>query len=167
MLPGWPAISSCAVVLVVYVSYGARARYGTAIHVPTSARVTDGESRRMPKSTPTVRPIEIKLHQASRALEICFEDGVTFSLPCEYLRVYSPSAEVSGVGELQVYKEDVNIDEIKPIGNYAVRLYFSDGHNTGVYSWKALYELGRDMDKNWADYLQRLRTAGYKHRDLS
>jgi DUF971 family protein len=113
------------------------------------------------------QPIEIKLHQKSRTLEIAFADGACFRLPCEYLRVYSPSAEVSGVGELQVFKEEVNITAIEPVGNYAVRLYFDDGHKTGLYSWETLYDLGRNQERYWKDYLKRLEEAGYPHRDIS
>ncbi|MEW6353735.1 MAG: DUF971 domain-containing protein [Pseudomonadota bacterium] len=117
-----------------------------------------------------MRPTEIKLHQKSRVLEVTFDDGARFSLPCEYLRVYSPSAEVRGHGPgqevLQVGKEDVNITAIDPIGSYAVRLHFSDGHNTGLYSWKLLHELGVNHQKNWQDYLERLKKAGYQRREV-
>ena len=103
------------------------------------------------------RPTDIKLHQQSKVLEISFDDGNTFKLPCEYLRVYSPSAEVRGHGPgqevLQVGKEDVNITNIEPIGNYAVKLEFDDGHNTGLYSWDTLYQLGADHEVLWQDYL--------------
>jgi DUF971 family protein len=113
----------------------------------------------------TIRPTDIKLHQISRLLEIRFEDGALFTLPCEYLRVYSPSAEVRGHGPgqevLQVGKEAVNITAIEPVGNYAVRLVFSDGHATGLYSWDILYELGVNQESNWQRYLQRLADAGY------
>lgn len=114
------------------------------------------------------KPTEIKLHRASRILEIEFEDGKRFELPCEYLRVYSPSAEVRGHGPgqevLQLGKENVNIEQIEPVGNYAVILHFDDGHNTGIYSWETLYELGDQQDKYWADYLARLDEAGYKRK---
>ena len=114
------------------------------------------------------RPTDIKLHQQSKVLEISFDDGNTFKLPCEYLRVYSPSAEVRGHGPgqevLQVGKEDVNITNIEPIGNYAVKLEFDDGHNTGLYSWETLYQLGADYDPLWQDYLTRLEKAGHKHK---
>src|SRR5688500_3483564 len=96
------------------------------------------------KSTP--HPTEITLHQKSRVLEITFADGKKFSLPCEFLRVYSPSAEVRGHGPgqevLQVGKKNVDIKRVEPVGTYAVQLYFSDGHNTGIYSWDLLYEYG-------------------------
>jgi DUF971 family protein len=111
------------------------------------------------------RPVELRLHQASRQLEIVFDDGVRGLLPCEFLRVYSPSAEVRGHGAgqevLQVGKETVNIVAIEPVGNYAVKLDFSDGHNTGLYSWDYLYDLTRRHDTLWQDYLERLAAAGH------
>jgi len=114
------------------------------------------------------KPTEIKLHRTSRVLEIAFEDGKRFELPCEYLRVYSPSAEVRGHGPgqevLQLGKENVNIEQIEPVGNYAVALHFDDGHNTGIYSWETLYELGENQEQHWAEYLARLEAAGYKRR---
>lgn len=114
------------------------------------------------------RPTEIKLHQLSRVLELHFDDGAQFNLPCEYLRVFSPSAEVRGHGPgqevLQTGKEEVTIDAIEPVGNYAVRLKFSDGHNTGLYSWKLLRQLGVDYQRNWQGYLQRLADAGYQRK---
>jgi DUF971 family protein len=114
------------------------------------------------KDTPL--PTEIKLHQTSRVMDIAFSDGASFSLPFEYLRVYSPSAEVRGHGvgqeTLQVGKKEINIDALDPIGNYAVQPTFSDGHATGIFSWDYLYELGRDHAALWADYLQRLASAG-------
>lgn len=110
-------------------------------------------------------PTEIKLHKRSRMLEVSFEDGARFELPCEYLRVYSPSAEVKGHGAgqevLQVGKENVNIAQIEPVGQYAVQLFFDDGHNSGLYSWKLLYELGTDKDAKWQAYLARLAAAGH------
>lgn len=116
------------------------------------------------------RPVNINLHQKSRVLEIEFDDGNTFQLPCEYLRVYSPSAEVTGHGPgqeiLQVGKEDVNIDAIEPQGNYAVKLCFDDKHDTGIYTWDYLYELGAGYAEKWQDYLQRLKNAGHKHSRL-
>ena len=111
------------------------------------------------------RPVEIKLHKQSRVLEIGFDDGQHFNLPCEYLRVYSPSVEVRGLGELQVYKEEVNISDIQPVGNYAVRIFFDDGHKSGVYSWETLYDLGVHYAEYWQDYLNRLKEAGYKRRE--
>ena len=116
----------------------------------------------MDRNTP--RPTEIKLHQKSRILEIAFDDGKRFSLPCEYLRVFSPSAEVRGHGPgqevLQVGKRNVEIKEIEPVGSYAVKLAFSDGHDTGLYSWDYLYELGEKQESSWKSYLARLEQAG-------
>jgi len=113
----------------------------------------------------SARPTDIRLHQVSRILELTFDDGAHFELPCEYLRVFSPSAEVRGHGPgqevLQVGKEDVNITAIEPVGNYAVKLVFDDCHDTGLYSWDVLYELGVNRESNWRRYLQRLAEAGY------
>lgn len=110
------------------------------------------------------RPTEISLHQASRKLELAFDDGTQGMLTCEFLRVYSPSAEVRGHGSgqevLQVGKEDVNIEDIEPVGNYAVRLIFSDGHDTGLYSWDYLYDLVKNQASLWQAYLDRLAAAG-------
>jgi len=109
-------------------------------------------------------PTEIKLHQVSRLLEISFDDGKTFHLPCEFLRVYSPSAEVRGHGPgqetLQTGKRHVEIKAVEPVGNYAVQLVFSDGHNTGIYSWDLLYDYGARHDELWTQYLKRLEEAG-------
>lgn len=111
-----------------------------------------------------VRPTDIKLHQKSRVLEVAFDDGSRFQLPCEYLRVYSPSAEVRGHGPgqevLQVGKESVNIANIEPVGTYAVCLHFDDGHNTGIYSWDWLHHLGTNQERLWKEYLDRLAKAG-------
>ena len=111
------------------------------------------------------QPVNIKLHQKSRILELEYDDGMHFELPCEYLRVFSPSADVKGHGPgqavLQVGKEKVNIKEIEPVGNYAVKLIFDDGHATGLYSWSYLYELGIEHDNNWMDYLDALKQAGH------
>jgi DUF971 family protein len=114
---------------------------------------------------PTVpQPTEITLHQASRVLEIAFADGKTFRLPCEFLRVYSPSAEVRGHGPgqevLQTGKQAVEIARIEPVGSYAVQLYFSDGHDTGIYSWTLLYDYGLNQDEMWRRYLERMAEAG-------
>jgi DUF971 family protein len=110
------------------------------------------------------RPTEIRLHQKSRLLEVAFDDGKAFRLPCEFLRVFSPSAEVRGHGPgqeiLQTGKEDVQISAVEPVGNYAVKLVFSDGHDTGLYSWDYLYELGTHQDAMWRHYLERLQVAG-------
>ena len=111
-------------------------------------------------------PTEIKLHQVSAVLEIGFDNGQTFHLPCEYLRVYTPSAEAVGHGPgqeiLQVGKEAVTIREIQPVGNYGIQPIFSDGHSTGIYSWDLLYKLGKDYESLWQDYLNRLQQAGYQ-----
>ncbi|MBT8428126.1 MAG: DUF971 domain-containing protein [Erythrobacter sp.] len=112
------------------------------------------------------RPSEIRLRRKARILQVSFIDGECFELPFEYLRVYSPSAEVKGHSPgqevLQVGKERVSITEVEPIGNYAVRLIFDDGHNTGLYSWDVLYELGTEKNRKWQDYLDRLAEAGHK-----
>ena len=111
------------------------------------------------KKTPT----DIRLQSKSKVLEISFENE-TFKLPCEYLRVYSPSAEVRGHGKgqevLQIGKEDINIVAIEPVGHYAVRLIFTDSHNSGLYSWDTLYDLGSNRQAYWQDYLDRLDKAG-------
>jgi DUF971 family protein len=113
----------------------------------------------------TIVPTEIKLHQKSRVVEIEFADGKRFSLPCEFLRVYSPSAEVRGHGPgqeiLQAGKKNVEITRIEPVGTYAVQLYFSDGHDTGIYSWDLLYDYGVRLDEMWQSYLRRLKDAGF------
>ena len=110
-------------------------------------------------------PTEIKLKKASRLLVVSFDDGDVFEYSFEYLRVYSPSAEVKGHGPgqetLQVGKQDVQVTAVEPVGQYAVRLVFDDGHNTGLYTWAYLHELGRDRIVNWERYLDRLRAAGY------
>lgn len=112
----------------------------------------------------TPQPTEIKLHQKSKILEIAYADGAQFKLPCEFLRVSSPSAEVRGHGVgnevLQVGKANVNIIAVEPVGNYAVKLVFDDGHDSGLFSWEYLYELGRDYDVLWANYLAQLAAAG-------
>ena len=111
----------------------------------------------------TPQPREIKLHQKSRVLEISFADGKTFRLPCEFLRVYSPSAEVRGHGPgqevLQVGKRAVEIRALEPVGSYAVQPQFSDGHSTGIFSWDVLYDLGSNQAKNWQAYLDALEAA--------
>ena len=113
----------------------------------------------------TPRPTDIRLKQTSRILELSFDDGSHFALPCEYLRVHSPSAEVKGHGPgqevLQVGKENVNIAAIEPVGTYAVTLKFDDGHDTGIYAWSYLYDLAVNRGKYWRSYLQRLKDAGH------
>ena len=112
--------------------------------------------------TPT--PTEIKLHQKSRRLEIAFADGRSFDLSFELLRVYSPSAEVRGHGPgqevLQVGKKDVDILDVEPVGTYGIQPRFSDGHDTGIYSWEYLYDLGHRQERLWLQYLDRLKAAG-------
>ena len=115
---------------------------------------------RMPERVPT----EIKLHQKSLVMEISFADGRQFRLPYEYLRVYSPSAEVRGHGPgqevLQTGKRQVAIRSLEAVGSYAVQPVFSDGHSTGIYSWEYLYELGENQDQWWNEYLAKLDAAG-------
>jgi DUF971 family protein len=110
-------------------------------------------------------PTEITLHKARRILEVAFDDGQRFELPCEYLRVFSPSAEVQGHGPgqevLQLGKEEVNIERIEQVGTYAIQPSFDDGHESGIYSWDTLYNLGVNYDKNWQEYLRRLEEAGH------
>src|SRR4249920_4270734 len=106
------------------------------------------------------RPTSITVHQQSRVLEVGFDDGREFRIPFELMRVHSPSAEVRGHGAgqevLQTGKREVGITAIEPVGSYAVRLVFSDGHDTGLYSWEYLYHLGKDQDRLWREYLDRL-----------
>jgi len=115
-----------------------------------------------------MKPTEINLHKVSRVLELSFEDGSNFKLPVEYLRVYSPSAEVQGHGPgqevLQIGKEDVNIDNIEPMGHYAIKLAFDDNHDSGIFSWDYLYELGVTYDERWQQYLERLEAGGHKRK---
>ena len=122
----------------------------------------------MDKESP--QPVSINLHQKSRILEISFSDGQNFELSCELLRVYSPSAEVMGHGPgqsvLQTGKENVSIEKVEPVGHYAVKLIFNDGHNTGLYSWAYLYNLGENKDELWKDYLQGLEDAGYQRQEI-
>ena len=110
------------------------------------------------------QPVEIKLRTESRVLEVRFDDGSRYELPFEYLRVFSPSAEVKGhgggEGTLQTGKEGVRITAVEPVGNYALRLVFDDGHSTGLYSWSLLHELGCHAESNWARYLERCSAAG-------
>jgi len=120
----------------------------------------------MDRNTP--RPTDITLHQKSGVLDVAFDDGKRFSLPVEYLRVHSPSAEVRGHGPgqevLQAGKRQVGVAAIEPVGVYAVKLVFTDGHDTGIYSWDYLHELGMKQEANWKTYLARLEQAG-KGRD--
>jgi DUF971 family protein len=112
------------------------------------------------------RPTDIKLRTVSRVLDVTFDDGSRFELPFEYLRVFSPSAEVTGHGAgegvLQTGKENVGISAIEPVGNYAIKLTFDDGHDTGLYSFALLRALGAEREKNWARYLERCALAGVR-----
>ncbi len=109
-------------------------------------------------------PVELRLERGRRVLVIVYDDEKVFELPCEYLRTHSPSAEVRGHGlsepKLMTGKHEVNIDRIEPVGSYAVALHFDDGHDTGIYSWSFLYELGSNMAANQARYRERLEAAG-------
>lgn len=115
-------------------------------------------------SNAKIYPLEIKLHQASKLLEIKFSNLTECMLSCEFLRVHSPSAEVKGHGPgqeiLQTHKENVSIESIEPVGQYAVKLVFSDGHNTGIYTWDYLYELAATYDVLWEEYIKKLSNAG-------
>src|SRR5687767_13423639 len=110
------------------------------------------------------QPTEIKLHQKSRVLEIAFADGKSYRLPFEFLRVHSPSAEVRGHGPgqevLQTGKKEVDITRVEPVGSYAIQLCFSDGHETGIYSWDLLYQYGAQLETMWSQYLERMEQAG-------
>jgi len=118
--------------------------------------------------TDTPKPTEISLHKKSRILEITFADDEHFEFSCEFLRVHSPSAEVQGHGPgqgvLQLGKEDVVINKIEPVGSYAIQPAFDDGHDTGIYSWETLYDLGKNKDRYWQEYLQKLEAAGHKRK---
>ena len=111
-------------------------------------------------------PTDLTVRQKSRVLEIAFDDGSAFSIPFELMRVYSPSAEVKGHGAgqevLQVGKRDVGIRGVEPVGNYAVKPLFSDGHESGIYTWDFLYKLGSEHDALWQDYMARLHAAGFE-----
>jgi DUF971 family protein len=113
---------------------------------------------------PTPHPTSLTLRTRSRVLAVSFSDGSAFELPFEYLRVYSPSAEVRGHGPgqetLQIGKHDVAITKVEPVGHYAVRLVFDDGHDTGLYTWRYLHELGREREQKWQKYLDRLKELG-------
>jgi DUF971 family protein len=114
-------------------------------------------------------PVKIRLRTKSRVLDVSFDDGASYELPAEYLRVHSPSAEVqghsAGEGVLVTGKESVGIRAVEPVGLYAVRLVFDDGHDTGLYTWKDLRELGSERDARWQTYLRRLEQAGHKRRE--
>ena len=112
------------------------------------------------------RPAEIRLRKSAGVVAVSFDDGARYELPFEYLRVFSPSAEVRGHGTeiLQIGKENVKVTGVEPVGNYAVRLKFDDGHDTGLYSWPVLRDLGMNHEANWARYLQRLKDAGYQRK---
>jgi DUF971 family protein len=116
-------------------------------------------------------PTEIRLQKKSRRLVVVFDDGTPVNLSFEYLRISSPSAEVRGHGPgqevLQTAKENVQITAVEPVGHYAVRLRFDDGHDTGLYTWKYLYELGRDHDTRWQAYLDQLEAAGYARQPVA
>ncbi len=116
-------------------------------------------------------PTEITLHKVQAILEIAYEDGHRFKLPCEYLRVYSPSAEVRGHGpgeeKLQVGKEDVTIEKIEQVGTYAIKPSFDDGHDSGIFTWEYLHELGVNYVNYWQDYLDKMKAAGHAHSQLS
>lgn len=109
-------------------------------------------------------PTALTVHSQSRILEIAFSDGAQFNIPFELMRIYSPSAEVQGHGPgqevLQTGKRDINVVELEPVGNYAVKPVFSDGHESGLFSWDYLYFLGSEQDKLWSDYTARLAAAG-------
>jgi DUF971 family protein len=117
----------------------------------------------------TPKPVEINLHQKSRVMNITFEDGENFALSYEYLRVNSPSAEVQGhgpgQGTLQLAKENVTITGVEPVGSYAIQPSFDDGHDTGIYSWETLYDLGKNHDRYWQEYLDKLAAAGYQRKE--
>ena len=110
------------------------------------------------------QPTEIILHQQSRSLEIAFDDGARYRLPYEFLRVYTPSAEARGHGPgqetLQVGKKNVMLLSVEPVGTYALKLIFDDGHDSGLYTWEYLYGLGQNQDVMWQDYLKQLDAAG-------
>lgn len=113
-----------------------------------------------------IKPSNIVLHKKSHKLEISFDDGKTFDYPAEFLRVYSPSAEVRGHwgqgAKLQLDKQNVNITDIQPVGAYAIKITFDDGHDSGLYDWDYLYDLGRRQAIHWTDYLDRLQQAGHQ-----
>ena len=119
----------------------------------------------------TPKPVDIVVHRKSHRLEIAFDDGARFEIPFELLRVYSPSAEVRGhwgqYAKLQVDKQDVSITDVQPVGAYAVKIFYDDGHNSGLYDWGFLYELGRKQAVHWNEYLQKLAEAGHQRKPPS
>lgn len=121
-------------------------------------------------SAEVASPSQIRLHRKSRVLEVGWEDGTSYDLPCEYLRVFSPSAEVQGHGPgqavLLIGKEKVNIRAIEPVGHYAVKLIFDDGHDSGLFSWSYLHWLGEHYAENWATYLERLAEVNYQRKEV-
>ncbi len=125
--------------------------------------------QRPPRQDTGRTPTDIQLHRRTARLELRFDDGAHFELPAEYLRVYSPSAEVRGHGPgeaiLVTGKEGVGIQDVEPVGQYAVRLRFDDGHSSGLYSWDLLYDLGVNHEQYWGQYLEALAQAGYRHGD--
>jgi DUF971 family protein len=127
--------------------------------------MTLGPKRGTANTTMSDIPVTIRLRKASCQITLEYEDGTSFDLPFEYLRVYSPSAEVRGHGPgqevLQTGKENVRVTSIEPIGYYALQFVFDDGHDTGLYTWEYLYELGAQQDEKWRAYLGRLKAAGY------
>ncbi len=122
----------------------------------------------MSETTNTPTPTEINFHQKSRELEVAFDDGSRFAFSSEFLRVHSPSAEVRGhaPGEekLQVGKENVNIESLEPVGNYAIKITFTDGHDSGIFSWELLDDYGKNQEKMWQTYLEKLKEAGHKRK---
>ena len=118
----------------------------------------------MASESPT--PTEINLHQKSRLLALRFSDGSSFELPCEYLRVFSTAAEVKAGSTVVTGKESVNIEKIEPQGQYAIRLVFDDGHDTGIFSWGTLHQLGTNYEENWKSYLEKLEAVGYKRQSV-
>ncbi len=114
----------------------------------------------MSEQTPNITPTAINLHQKSRILKVEFSDGASFELPCEYLRIFSPDQDIHSMELPLTGKEQVNIQQIEPLGQYAVKLVFDDGHDTGIYSWETLYELGKNREQNWQHYLARLQESG-------
>jgi DUF971 family protein len=123
-----------------------------------------GATHKLPRMSASPQPIRLVVHQTSRALEVAFDDGAVFQIPFELMRVYSPSAEVQGHGPgqevLQVGKREVGIEALAPVGHYAVQPRFSDGHDSGIFTWAHLYRLGTQQAALWAQYEQRLQQAG-------